>query len=62
MNNSKCKKPVGSGAYMLKEWVTGQRLVFTRNADYFRPRPNLDQFTVEIGQEPLVAILRLQKG
>ena len=56
------KKPVGSGSYMLKEWVTGQRLVFTRNADYFRPRPNLDQFTVEIGQEPLVAILRLQKG
>ncbi len=56
------KKPVGSGAYILKEWVPGQRLVFVRNADYFRPRPNLDQFTVEIGQEPLVAILRLQKG
>ena len=53
------KKPVGSGAYILKEWVPGQRLVFVRNADYFRPRPNLDQFTVEIGQEPLVAILRL---
>jgi ABC-type transport system substrate-binding protein len=56
------KKPVGSGAYTLKEWVTGQRLVFVRNPDYFRPRPNLDQFTIEIGQEPLVAILRLQKG
>ena len=56
------KKPVGSGAFMLKEWVTGQRLVFTRNPDYFRLRPNLDQFTVEIGQEPLVAILRLEKG
>ena len=56
------KKPVGSGAFILKEWVTGQRLVFTRNPDYFRPRPNLDQFTIEIGQEPLVAVLRLQKG
>jgi ABC-type transport system substrate-binding protein len=56
------KKPVGSGAYMLKEWVAGQHLVFTRNPDYFRPRPNLDGYTVEIGQEPLVAILRLQKG
>lgn len=56
------KKPVGSGAYSLKEWVPGQRLVFVRNPDYFRPRPNLDQFTIEIGQEPLVAILRLQKG
>ncbi len=56
------KKPVGSGAFMLKEWVAGQRLVFVRNPDYFRPRPHLDQYTVEIGQEPLVAILRLQKG
>ena len=56
------KKPVGSGAFKLKEWVPGQRLVFERNADYFRKRPNLDGFRVEIGQEPLVAILRLQKG
>ena len=56
------RKPVGSGAFLLKEWVPGQRLVFERNADYFRDRPNLDGFRVEIGQEPLVAILRLQKG
>ncbi len=56
------KKPVGSGAYILKEWVSGQHLIFVRNADYFRDRPNLDQYTIEIGQEPLVAILRLQKG
>ena len=56
------KKPVGSGAFKLDEWVPGQRLVFSRNADYFRDRPNLDGFKVEIGQEPLVAILRLQKG
>ncbi len=56
------KKPVGSGAFKLDEWVTGQRLVFSRNADYFRERPQLDGFRVEIGQEPLVAVLRLQKG
>ena len=56
------KMPVGSGAYKLKEWVPGQRLVFVRNPDYFRTRPNLDQYTIEIGQEPLVAVLRLQKG
>ena len=56
------KKPVGSGAYMMKEWVSGQHLIFVRNADYFHERPNLDQYTIEIGQEPQVAILRLQKG
>ena len=56
------KKPVGSGAFKLDEWVPGQRLVFSRNADYFRERPNLDGFKVEIGQEPLVAILQAPEG
>ena len=36
--------------------------MFSRNVDYFRDRPYLDGFKVEIGQEPFVAILRLQKG
>jgi ABC-type transport system substrate-binding protein len=57
------KKPVGSGAFILKEWTVGQRLVFARNPDYFiKDRPHIDGYTVEIGQEPLVALLRLQKG
>ncbi len=57
------KKPVGSGAYVLKEWVIGQRLVFEKNpAFYVKDTPKLDGFTVEVGQEPLVALLRLQKG
>ena len=56
------KHPVGSGAFLLKDWTIGQHLTFARNPDYFKSRPNLDGFTVEIGQEPLVNILRLQKG
>ena len=36
--------------------------LLTQPRFYFRDRPKLDGFTVEIGQEPLVAILRLQKG
>lgn len=57
------KKPVGSGAFMLKEWVIGQKMVFERNPDYFiKDVPHINSFTVEIGQEPLVALLRLQKG
>lgn len=57
------KHPVGSGAFTLKEWTIGQRLVFRKNADYFvKDRPHVDSFTVEVGQEPLVALLRLQKG
>ncbi|RUX31764.1 ABC transporter substrate-binding protein [Mesorhizobium sp. M2A.F.Ca.ET.042.01.1.1] len=57
------KHPVGSGAFTLKEWTIGQRLVFQKNPDYFiKDRPHVDSFTIEIGQEPLVALLRLQKG
>jgi peptide/nickel transport system substrate-binding protein/oligopeptide transport system substrate-binding protein len=57
------KKPVGSGTFVLKDWTIGQRLVFERNPDYFvKDMPHIDKFTVEVGQEPLVALLRLQKG
>jgi ABC-type transport system substrate-binding protein len=57
------KKPVGSGAFTLKEWVIGQKLVFEKNPNYYvKDTPKIDGFTVEIGQEPLVAVLRLQKG
>ena len=57
------KKPVGSGAFILKEWTVGQRLVFEANPNYYiKNTPHLHQFTVEIGQDPLVALLRLQKG
>ncbi|RUY77526.1 ABC transporter substrate-binding protein, partial [Mesorhizobium sp. M7A.F.Ca.CA.001.10.2.1] len=57
------KHPVGTGAFKLAEWTLGQRIVFERNADYWhKGLPHLDKITFEIGQEPIVALLRLQKG
>jgi peptide/nickel transport system substrate-binding protein/oligopeptide transport system substrate-binding protein len=57
------KKPVGSGTFILKDWTIGQQLVFERNKDYFvKGVPYVDSFKVEVGQEPLVALLRLEKG
>ncbi|MFW8584344.1 ABC transporter substrate-binding protein [Rhizobium beringeri] len=57
------KKPVGSGTFILMDWTIGQQLVFERNKDYFvKGVPYIDSFKVEVGQEPLVALLRLQKG
>ena len=54
---------VGTGAFKLTEWIAGQRLVFERNTDYFKPGvPYLDKIVFEIGQEPTVALLRLQQG
>jgi peptide/nickel transport system substrate-binding protein/oligopeptide transport system substrate-binding protein len=43
--------------------VIGQKLVFEKNPSYYvKDMPKIDSFTVEVGQEPLVALLRLQKG
>ena len=55
--------PVGTGAFRMREWVLGQRLVLERNPDYFVPgRPFLDELVFEVGVEPLVAFLRLLRG
>jgi ABC-type transport system substrate-binding protein len=57
------KMPVGTGAFKMKEWTLGQSLVFERNTDFWRAgEPYLDQITYEFGQEPIVALLRLQNG
>ena len=57
------KNPVGTGAFKLSEWTIGQRLVFEKNPDYWiAGLPYLDTVTFEVGQEPIVALLRLQKG
>jgi ABC-type transport system substrate-binding protein len=57
------RNPVGTGAYKMTEWTLGQRVVFERNRDYFRPgSPYLDKITFEVGQEPQVAMLRLKRG
>jgi len=57
------KKPVGTGAFKLVEWVPGQNIKLERNKDYFRAGvPYLDNITFEFGQDPTVAVLRLKKG
>ncbi len=57
------KHPVGTGAFKLKQWKLGQRIEWIRNPDYHLPdRPKLDGVVFEIGQEPTVALMRLQRG
>ena len=57
------KHPVGTGAFKFKEWVLGQRVVVVRNPHYFEAGiPHLDQVVIQVGQEPLTALLRLEHG
>jgi peptide/nickel transport system substrate-binding protein/oligopeptide transport system substrate-binding protein len=56
-------KPVGTGAFKVTEWTSGQTLTLERNKDYFKAGvPKLDKINFQIGQEPVVNLLRLQKG
>ena len=57
------RNPVGTGAFKMQEWRLGQRLVIGRNPDYFvEGLPYLEQISFEVGVEPSVALLRLQRG
>lgn len=39
--------PFGTGAFRVKEWLRGDRIVLVRNA-YYRPRPKLEQIVLQI--------------
>ncbi len=57
------KHPVGTGAFRLKEWVLGQRVVLERNPQYFvQGRPRVQEIVFLIGLDPNVAFLRFQRG
>lgn len=57
------KHPDGTGGFRMTDWTVGQQVVFEKNPDYWRQGvPYLDKITFEVGQEPIVALLRLQKG
>ncbi|HEX6118494.1 MAG TPA: ABC transporter substrate-binding protein [Dongiaceae bacterium] len=56
-------KPVGTGAFKVTAWTSGQSITLERNKDYYKQGiPHLDKIEFEIGQEPVVNLLRLQKG
>ncbi|MBX5464248.1 MAG: ABC transporter substrate-binding protein [Clostridia bacterium] len=55
--------PVGTGPFRLVKWTPGQQLVFEKNPDYFLPGiPKADRVVIQVGVDPTVALLRLQKG
>ena len=57
------RNPVGTGAFMLEEWSLGQQVVMVRNEDYYHAGiPRLDRVVFEVGQDPTVALLRLENG
>jgi ABC-type transport system substrate-binding protein len=57
------RHPVGSGAFRLQEWVSGQRLLFVRNPDYFEPGvPRLAGVLRLVGVNDELAWLKYESG
>jgi oligopeptide transport system substrate-binding protein len=54
---------VGSGPFMLKEWLSGQRLVLVRNPHYFIPDlPKVDAIVALIGVNEELQWLKFEAG
>jgi peptide/nickel transport system substrate-binding protein len=57
------RKPLSDGPFILKEWVTGDHLAFTRNPKYFEPgKPGVDQVIVKIVPDTTVRETMMRTG
>lgn len=61
-NDEYFKKPVGTGPYKLTEWVEGQSITLTANADYYRGAPHIETIVFKIVDDDNAKALQLQSG
>src|SRR5215831_4292085 len=57
------RHPVGTGPFMLKEYIPGQHVLLVKNPHYFKPGlPYLDALECRIMKDPLTATTALRAG
>jgi len=56
------RKPVGTGPYVFKEWVAGQKIVLDSNPDYFEGRPYVDRYIYRIIPDTSTMYMELKAG
>ncbi len=56
------RRPIGTGPYRIKEWITGQRIVLERFDDYFEGRPNIKRYIARIIPDTSTMFLELKFG
>jgi peptide/nickel transport system substrate-binding protein len=54
------RHPVGTGPYLFKEWVSGQKIVLAANPDYFEGRPYIDGYIMRIIPDMATMFLELR--
>lgn len=55
-------KPVGTGAYILKEWIPQQHLILEKNNDYFLGEPFLNKVTIKTIPVNAAQLTSLESG
>jgi peptide/nickel transport system substrate-binding protein len=58
--SSLARRPVGTGPYIFKEWLPGQKIVLVSNPDYFEGRPYIDGNIMRIIPDTATMFLELR--
>ena len=56
------KNPVGTGPFILKEWIIGDRITLERNDNYWGEKPKLKTLVFRIVPEASARLIELQAG
>lgn len=63
LNNPYNNKPVGTGAFVFKEWKKGEYVLLERNPDYWEPRkPYLDKIVFKMIPDAAAWAAAIEKG
>lgn len=60
--SSLSRQPVGTGPYVFREWVPGQKLVLESNHDYYEGRPYIDRYIYRIIPDNSTMYMELKAG
>jgi peptide/nickel transport system substrate-binding protein len=59
-NASANRNPVGTGPYKFKSWQTDQKITLTSNGGYFKGRPYINRYIVQVVPDQAVQFLELR--
>ncbi|MBT0662755.1 peptide-binding protein [Geobacter pelophilus] len=56
------RKPIGTGPFVFKEWVAGQRIILDANKNYFEGRPYINSYVYRIIPDNSTMYMELKVG
>src|SRR3990170_2193069 len=56
------RRPIGTGPYRFREWISRDRVILEANPDYFEGRPYIDRYVVRVIPDLATMFLELKVG